>query len=79
MKSILLNPGPVSLSDGVRRAVTSADLCHREPEYFELQDQVISGLLLRGVGDDLRRTRPIHNICDAPADTLVSIVSQRLK
>ena len=45
MRSILLNPGPVSLSEGVRRAVTRVDLCHREPEYFKLQDQVIRGLL----------------------------------
>lgn len=45
MKSILLNPGPVSLSDGVRRAVTRVDLCHREPEFFELQDQVIQDLV----------------------------------
>ena len=45
MRFILLNPGPVSLSEGVRRAATRVDLCHREPEYFELQDRVISGLL----------------------------------
>ena len=45
MRSILLNPGPVSLSEGVRRAVAKVDLCHREPEYFELQDEVINGLL----------------------------------
>jgi 2-aminoethylphosphonate-pyruvate transaminase len=45
VRSILLNPGPVSLSDGVRRAITRVDLCHREPEYFELQDEVIRGLL----------------------------------
>ena len=45
MRSILLNPGPVSLSEGVRRAVAKVDLCHREPEFFELQDEVINGLL----------------------------------
>jgi len=45
VRFILLNPGPVSLSEGVRRAATRVDLCHREPEYFELQDQVIQGLL----------------------------------
>ena len=45
MRSILLNPGPVSLSDGVRRAVARADLCHREPEFFNLQDQLIKSLL----------------------------------
>ena len=45
MRSILLNPGPVSLSEGVRRAVVKLDLCHREPEFFKLQDKVIRGLL----------------------------------
>jgi 2-aminoethylphosphonate-pyruvate transaminase len=45
MRSILLNPGPVSLSEGVRRAVARVDLCHREVEFFDLQDQVIEGLL----------------------------------
>ena len=45
MRPILLNPGPVSLSEGVRNAVAVVDLCHREPEYFELQDEVIRALL----------------------------------
>ena len=45
MRCILLNPGPVSLSDPVRKAAVSKDLCHREPEYFELQDQVRQGIL----------------------------------
>ena len=45
MRSILLNPGPVSLSEDVRRAVTRVDLCHREPEFFDLQDQLIESLL----------------------------------
>ena len=45
MRPILLNPGPVSLSEGVRAAVASYDFCHREPEFFDLQDAVIKGLL----------------------------------
>lgn len=45
MRPILLNPGPVSLSEGVRQAVASVDLCHREVEFFELQDQLIRALL----------------------------------
>jgi 2-aminoethylphosphonate-pyruvate transaminase len=45
VRFILLNPGPVSLSEGVRRAATRVDLCHREPEFFEVQDRVIQGLL----------------------------------
>lgn len=45
MRYILLNPGPVSLSDSVRKAAVAADLCHREPEYFNLQDRIRSSLL----------------------------------
>jgi len=45
VRAILLNPGPVSLSEAVRKAAVSADLCHREPEYFRLQAHVRSELL----------------------------------
>ena len=45
MRFVLLNPGPVSLSPKVRKAAVSQDLCHREPEFFELQDRVRQGLL----------------------------------
>jgi 2-aminoethylphosphonate-pyruvate transaminase len=44
MREILLNPGPVTLSDGVRQAAIRADLCHREPEFFTVQREVIEGL-----------------------------------
>lgn len=37
MRTILLNPGPVTLSPRVRGALGRADLCHREPEFAELQ------------------------------------------
>lgn len=43
--SILLNPGPVTLSEGVRRAAVSQDLCHREPEFLRVQSAVLQGLL----------------------------------
>ena len=45
MRPILLNPGPVSLSEAVRKAAVRTDLCHREPEFFALQDRVRAGLL----------------------------------
>jgi 2-aminoethylphosphonate-pyruvate transaminase len=45
MRPILLNPGPVSLSEAVRKAAVSADLCHREPEFFQLQNRVRDDLL----------------------------------
>jgi 2-aminoethylphosphonate-pyruvate transaminase len=42
---ILLNPGPVTLSERVRRSLLGPDLCHREAEYFDLQAQLRAGLL----------------------------------
>jgi len=45
MRNVLLNPGPVTLSEGVRRAATAIDLCHREEEFFDLQDALNAGLL----------------------------------
>jgi 2-aminoethylphosphonate-pyruvate transaminase len=37
---ILLNPGPVCVSERVRKAAAMTPICHREPEYFDLQDEV---------------------------------------
>ena len=45
MRAILLNPGPVTISEGVRRAMISDDLSHHEPEYADLQDDLVKGLL----------------------------------
>ncbi len=42
---ILLNPGPVKLSAGVRAALTGSDLCHREPEFANLQTDIRRRLL----------------------------------
>jgi 2-aminoethylphosphonate-pyruvate transaminase len=39
-KICLLNPGPVTLTGRVRRALLRPDLCHREPEYAALQADV---------------------------------------
>ncbi len=33
---ILLSPGPVTLSDRVRQALLSEDVCHREPDFAQL-------------------------------------------
>lgn len=43
-RSRLLNPGPVTLTERVRSALLREDLCHREPEFTELQDDVRSRL-----------------------------------
>ncbi len=42
---ILLNPGPVNLSARVRNALTNPDLCHREPEFAALQENIRTRLL----------------------------------
>jgi 2-aminoethylphosphonate-pyruvate transaminase len=42
---ILLNPGPVTLSERVRRSLLNPDLCHRESEFFDLQEALRAGLL----------------------------------
>ncbi len=42
---LLLNPGPVTLTERVRRSLLQPDLCHRESEFFDLQDEVRRRLL----------------------------------
>ena len=42
---ILPNPGPVTLSAGVRAALAGPDLCHREPEFAALQSEIRERLL----------------------------------
>ena len=42
---ILLNPGPVNLSDRVRQALLNPDLCHREVEFSQLQTRIRQQLL----------------------------------
>jgi 2-aminoethylphosphonate-pyruvate transaminase len=44
-RSILLNPGPVTLSARVRAALTSGDWCHREPEFAELTREINAELV----------------------------------
>jgi 2-aminoethylphosphonate-pyruvate transaminase len=41
---ILLNPGPVNVSERVRRALLESEMCHREPEYAAVQGEA-RGLL----------------------------------
>lgn len=41
---ILLNPGPVTLSDRVRQALLHADVCHRELEFAALTREILDRL-----------------------------------
>jgi 2-aminoethylphosphonate-pyruvate transaminase len=40
VKQVLLNPGPVTLSERVRAALTRGDWCHREPEFAALMQSI---------------------------------------
>ena len=42
---LLLNPGPVTLTERVRRSLLQPDLCHRESEFFDLQEEARSRLV----------------------------------
>ena len=53
-RTILLNPGPVTLTRRVREAMGSVDLCHREPEFGELTlaNNAALGRIYDGSRDD---------------------------
>ncbi len=44
-RTILLNPGPVNITDKVRQAMTLPDLCHREKEFSDLMEAIRTKLL----------------------------------
>jgi 2-aminoethylphosphonate-pyruvate transaminase len=42
---LLLNPGPVTLTERVRGSLLQPDLCHREDDFYDLQDEARRRLL----------------------------------
>jgi 2-aminoethylphosphonate-pyruvate transaminase len=42
---LLLNPGPVTLTERVRHSLLQTDLCHRESEFFDLQEEARTRLV----------------------------------
>ena len=42
---ILLNPGPVNVSERVRQALLRPDICHRESEFSDLLGRIQQKLL----------------------------------
>ena len=50
---VLLNPGPANTTASVRAALVMPDLCHREPEYFDMMRRCrVAVTRLAGCGDD---------------------------
>lgn len=44
-KTILMNPGPTNVSESVRNAIKTRDICHREPEFSQVLQRVRENLL----------------------------------
>ena len=44
-RTVLLNPGPVNITEKVRKAMTLPDICHREKEFSGLMSSIRSKLL----------------------------------
>jgi 2-aminoethylphosphonate-pyruvate transaminase len=52
MRMVLMNPGPVNVSERVRRALTGPDLCHRERDFGEILLRVRAKIVqVLGAGD----------------------------
>lgn len=50
---VLLNPGPANTTPSVRRALVMPDLCHREPEFFQIMRSCRERLVrVTGLGSD---------------------------
>ncbi len=49
---ILLNPGPANTTPTVRAALVMPDLCHREPEFFQMMRRCRERLVRLAGGDD---------------------------
>src|SRR5919197_1768997 len=50
---VLLNPGPALTTERVKRAAAGVDVCHREPEWAQVEARVRSKLrAVAGVSDD---------------------------
>jgi len=50
---VLLNPGPANTTPAVKQALVTPDLCHREPEFFQVMRQCREDLVrLAGAGRD---------------------------
>lgn len=57
-RTVLLNPGPVTLTETVRQSMLGRVMCHREESFSELMQSVRRDLFV----DDLSRCRAIEPV-----------------
>jgi len=74
-KMVLLNPGPVMISQNVRNTLMMPDICHRESEFFEVLRQV-RGKLVKMCGGDGRHSSVVFTGSGtASLDAVVALLS----
>ena len=76
---MLLNPGPVNVSERVRQALMKPDLCHRESEFTELL-HAIQALVAAEGEDAVAEILGIYPILltDTAQDALSNLVADAL-
>lgn len=78
-KMVLLNPGPVMVSDAVRKCLMQPDMCHREPEFSEILSRVRQKLLFVFGGTKEYCTMVLTGSGTASLDATLSSVVKRDK
>lgn len=74
-QNVLLNPGPVIVSDAVKEALQGPDICHREAEFFEIQRRVREKIVRICDGDDDYSSVVFSGSGTASLEATVSLLS----
>jgi 2-aminoethylphosphonate-pyruvate transaminase len=75
-RQVLFNPGPVNLHPAIKESLFNIELCHRQPEFYELHDRVRARLFeVAGLSPKTHRLSLLHGsgslAVDAALTTLV--------
>lgn len=74
---VLLNPGPANTTASVRRALVIPDLCHREPEFFQVMRECREALVrLAGGGSEFAAVALAGSGTAAVEATLCSAIAR---
>jgi 2-aminoethylphosphonate-pyruvate transaminase len=76
-RMILLNPGPVVVSDQVRKALLQPDICHREPEFTDMLARVRRKLTTVFKGGNQHTTIVFGGSGTASLEAVISSVVRR--
>ncbi|MBF0543336.1 MAG: 2-aminoethylphosphonate--pyruvate transaminase [Candidatus Riflebacteria bacterium] len=73
-RNILLNPGPATTTDSVKMAQVVPDICHREKEFVNIVDSIISDLTKIAGGDENYTTVLIGGSGTSAQDAVINSV-----